>query len=438
MAYPVIMPKTGMAMEEGTILRWLKKEGEPVAKGEILLEIETDKTSMEVEAEADGRLLRILRQAGEVVPVTQTIAWIGQPGEPLSESGKAPPPAAPAALEATPPPAAPARPAAPASTVAAPVPAAPTAQAAPAPAAAPAAPPTAAPAVPWKVPATPAARRRAGELGVPLASAAGTGPFGAVRLRDVEAAGTRAPAAAAAGAGLPLTAGAGVQAAPPTGRPLAGLRKAIADRMVRSWQVPSPTLITRADVTELAETRRTLNAGGDLKISFTDLVIKAVAGALGEHPLLNSSLEGDRIVLHDEINVGLAVALADGLVVPVLHRADTLSLRQIAERTRELAALARERRLSREQGTGGTFTVSNLGMYGITAFTPLINVPESAILGVGAVEEVLRFDGSRQVVARQLLGLSLTHDHRHIDGAPAALFLQTVRRLLENPLALLM
>ena len=401
MAYPVIMPKTGMAMEEGTILRWLKKEGEPVAKGEILLEIETDKTSMEVEAEADGHLLRILRQAGEVVPVTQTIAWIGQPGEKLSEGGGVTAAAVPAAA-----------PAAASRTEA----------------------PRVATAVPGKVPATPAARRRAGELGVPLTGVAGTGPFGAARLRDLEAAGTHTAAPAA---GATPTA-ARTTAAAPGGRPLAGLRKAIADKMVRSWQVPSPTLLTRADVTELAETRRALNAGGDLKITFTDLVIKAAAAALREHPLLNSSIEGEQIVLHDAINVGMAVALEDGLVVPVLHQADTLNLRQIAERTRELAALARERRLTREQSTGGTFTVSNLGMYGITSFTPLINVPESAILGVGAVAEVLRFDDHRQVVARQVLELSLTHDHRHIDGAPAALFLQAVRRLLENPLALLM
>jgi pyruvate dehydrogenase E2 component (dihydrolipoamide acetyltransferase) len=352
---------------------------------------------MEVEAEADGRLLRILRQAGEVVPVTQTIAWIGQPGEKLSEASAAAAPSAPAAASR--------------------------AEA-----------PRIATAVPGKVPVTPAARRRAGELGVPLAGVAGSGAFGAVRLRDLEAAGTRTAAPAT---GAPPTA-ARTTAAAPGGRPLSGLRKAIADQMVRSWQVPSPTLITRADVTELVETRRALTAGGNLKISFTDLVIKAAAAALREHPLLNSSIAGEQIVLHDAINIGVAVALEDGLIVPVLHQADTLNLRQIAERTRELAALARERRLTREQSTGGTFTVSNLGMYGITAFTPLINVPESAILGVGAVEEVLRFDDHRQVVARQVLELSLTHDHRHIDGAPAALFLQTVRRLLENPLALLM
>jgi pyruvate dehydrogenase E2 component (dihydrolipoamide acetyltransferase) len=216
------------------------------------------------------------------------------------------------------------------------------------------------------------------------------------------------------------------------------MRKAIAEKMVRSWQVPSPTLITRVDVTELEQTRRALNAEGDLKLTVTDLVIKAAAAALRGHPLLNSSLEGERVVLHSQINIGLAVALEDGLAVPVLRGADGLSLRQVAQTARELTALARERRLTREQGSGGTFTVSNLGMYGITAFTPLINVPESAILGVGAIQEVLRFDERRQVVGRQVLELSLTHDHRHIDGAPAALFLQAVRRLLENPLALLM
>jgi pyruvate dehydrogenase E2 component (dihydrolipoamide acetyltransferase) len=216
------------------------------------------------------------------------------------------------------------------------------------------------------------------------------------------------------------------------------MRRVIAEKMVRSWQVPSPTLITRVDVTELEQTRRSLNAAGGLRIGFTDLVIKAAAAALGEHPRLNSSLEGERLVLHHQINIGLAVALEDGLAVPVLHGADRLSLRRIAEATRELSALARERRLTREQSSGGTFTVSNLGMYGITAFTPLLNVPEGAILGVGAIQEVLRFDDRRQVVARQVLELSLTHDHRHIDGAPAALFLQAVRRLLENPLALLM
>jgi pyruvate dehydrogenase E2 component (dihydrolipoamide acetyltransferase) len=216
------------------------------------------------------------------------------------------------------------------------------------------------------------------------------------------------------------------------------MRKVIAEKMVRSWQVPSPTLLTRVDVTELETTRRALNAAGGLEISFTALVIKAAAAALREHPLLNSSIQGEQVVLHAEINIGLAVALEDGLAVPVLHGADGLSLRRIAEATRELAGLARERRLGREQASGGTFTVSNLGMFGITAFTPLLNVPESAILGVGAIQEVLRFDERRQVVARQVLELALTHDHRHIDGAQAARFLRSIRGLLTNPLALLM
>jgi pyruvate dehydrogenase E2 component (dihydrolipoamide acetyltransferase) len=417
MAYPVIMPKTGMAMEEGTILRWRKKEGDAVAKGEVLLEIETDKTAMEVEAEADGSLLRILHNEGEVVPVTQTIAWIGQPGESLSEGAGPSAARTAAAAQAALGIAAPAARAAPTSEM-----------------------PASARPVPGKVPATPAARRRAGELGVPLEAVGGTGPFGAVRLRDLAASGPQARVQEMTGA-EPATAQAAPAAErfpPPEGRPLAGMRKTIADKMVRSWQVPSPTLITCADVTELEQTRRGLNAAGDLKIGFTDLVIKAAASALQEHPLLNSSIQGARIVQHGEINIGLAVALENGLAVPVLHGADRLSLRRISEETRELAVLARERRLTREQSSGGTFTVSNLGMYGITSFTPLLNVPECAILGVGAIQEVLRFDERRQVVARQVLELSLTHDHRLVDGVPAALFLQSVRRLLENPLALLM
>jgi pyruvate dehydrogenase E2 component (dihydrolipoamide acetyltransferase) len=373
MANPVIMPKTGMAMEEGTVLRWRKQEGEAVAKGEVLLEIETDKTSMEVEAEADGVLLRILAREGQVVPVTQTIAWIGRPGEELGAAvGEPSPPS------------------------------------------------------PGKAPATPAARRQAALQGLSLSELSGSGPLGAVRLRDLPGPGA-GPVEPPAAASQP----------PAAGQPLQGRRKAIADKMVRSWQVPSPTLLARVDVTELERIRHGFNAAGDLHIGVTDMVIKAAAAALREHPLLNCTLEGGRIVPHQEVNIGLAVALEDGLAVPVLHGADRLSLRRISEAARELAARARERRLGGEQSGGGTFTVSNLGMYGITAFTPLLNVPECAILGVGAIQEVPRFDEHKQVVARQELELSLTHDHRVIDGAPAALFLRSVRRLLENPLALL-
>jgi pyruvate dehydrogenase E2 component (dihydrolipoamide acetyltransferase) len=404
MAFPVIMPKTGMAMEEGTVLRWLKKEGEAVAKGEILLEIETDKASMEVEAEATGQLLKILRQEGEVVPVTQTIAWIGQPGEPLIE--RVPARDAPSASAA-----------APASTA---VP--PTAGVTAGPAA------LEPPPVrePWgKVPATPATKRQAAARGLLLQAVTGSGPYGAVRLRDL------APYATG-----PAEALAAVQAG--RRQPLSGQRKTIAEKMIRSWQVPAPTLLARANVTDLTETRRMLNEGQEIRVSITDLVIKAVAVALREHPLLNSSILDGEIVYHDRINIGLAVALEDGLVVPVVHGADGLGLLRLAERTRDLAARARERRLSREETTGGTFTVSNLGMYGITSFSPLINVPESAILGVGAIEEVLRLGAERQPESRRVMELCLTHDHRHIDGAQAAQFLGRVRLLLENPYALLM
>jgi pyruvate dehydrogenase E2 component (dihydrolipoamide acetyltransferase) len=210
--------------------------------------------------------------------------------------------------------------------------------------------------------------------------------------------------------------------------------------MLRSHQqVPSVTLVTRADVTELAALRDRVNAGGAesasrgaTKVSYTDFILRAAAMALRGHPLVNSVIEGDGILLQSEINIGIAVALDDGLVVPVVKRADTLGVRQIAAAVRDLADRARAGTLSPQEYAGGTFTITNLGMYGITEFTPLINVPESAILGVGSIEEAFRTGAAGAIESRKVMSLCLTHDHRHIDGAPAARFLGSVRRLLED------
>jgi pyruvate dehydrogenase E2 component (dihydrolipoamide acetyltransferase) len=256
--------------------------------------------------------------------------------------------------------------------------------------------------VPGKVPATPAARRLAERRGLALESVTGSGPYGAVRLRDLA---RPAPAAA--------------QAAPAGGEP---------ERMIRSRQVPCATLLAKADVTELVETHRLLNEGQELRVSYTDLVLKAVAIALREHP---------EIVYHQRIDIGLAVALEDGLIVPVVRGVDGLALRQLAARTRELAARARERRLGAEETKGGTFAVSDLGMYGIASFSPLLNPPESAALGVGAVEEVPRLGAGGRLESRMFMELCLTHDQRQITEAQAARFLARVRLLLENPCALL-
>jgi pyruvate dehydrogenase E2 component (dihydrolipoamide acetyltransferase) len=196
--------------------------------------------------------------------------------------------------------------------------------------------------------------------------------------------------------------------------------------------VPAVTLVTRADVTALAVLREHMNAGGGTKVSYTDFIVKAAAAALREHPLVNSVIEGDRIVLRDEVNIGVAVALEAGLIVPVVRGADTLSVRQIAAASRDLTERARTGQLAPGEYAGGTFTITNLGMYGIIEFTPLINVPESAILGVGAIEEAFRTGADGGIQSRKVMSLCLTHDHRHIDGAPAAAFLGGIRALLED------
>jgi pyruvate dehydrogenase E2 component (dihydrolipoamide acetyltransferase) len=398
MAHSVIMPKTGMAMEEGTVVRWLKKPGDTVTRGEPIAVIETDKVTMDLEAEDTGTLLAIVRGDGAVVRATDTIAWIGAPGETVDAAATgaaSPPPGAPAAVPAA-------------------VPAAIDAsvrQTAPA-----------FPAAPGRVPATPAARRLAAETGIPLFSIKGTGPGGSVRLRDVTAPAADIRPFSATGSAPAMT----------------GMRKAIAEKMMRSHQtVPAVTLITRADITELAALREKINESGRPHVSFTDFVVRAAATALREHPLINSTLRDDRVVPQAEVAIGVAVALESGLIVPVIRAADTLTVREVSDRLRDLAARARRGSLSAEECSGGTFTITNLGMYGITEFTPLINVPESAILGVGAAEEVLRRAPSGDIVSRRLVSLCLTHDHRHIDGVPAAAFLGRVRTLLENCWALL-
>ena len=444
MAQNVIMPKTGMAMEEGTVVRWLKKVGDKVSKGEAIAVIETDKVTMDLESDYEGTLLAIIHGDGVVVKATDTIAWIGAPGEKVGEA-----PAAHAVAQAAGAAAPSTVPGAPAASSSLPE--------------APAATASSARPADGKVPATPAARVFAAESGIALSAVAGTGPGGAVRLRDLHAAKTvkATPLARKVAeihsvdlAGLPGSGTGGrirksdvearaaapsAGAAPASGGSIAmsGMRRVIAEKMLRSHQtIPSVTLVTRADVTELAALRVHMNAGGGAKVSYTDFIVRAAAAALCEHPLVNSVIEGDRIVLRNEVNIGVAVALEVGLIVPVLRGADTMSVRQIAAAARELADRARAGQLMPGDYAGGTFTITNLGMYGITEFTPLINVPESAILGVGAIEEAFRTGPDGSIQSRKVMSLCLTHDHRHIDGAPAAAFLGRIRELLEDSYSL--
>jgi len=464
MAHSIIMPKTGMAMEEGTVVRWLKKVGETISKGEAIAVIETDKVTMDLESDYEGTLLSIVRGAGEVVTATHTIAWVGVKGETV--------PAAAEAATGSPLPAA-----------AASSPVSPTGHVAdgPAPSG------SAAPAADGRVPATPAARAYAAAADIALSSVAGSGPGGAVRLKDFSqaralkatplarkvaeinsvdlvgvegsgAGGKIRKADVVARVGTPAEARhtfaspPGASVARPAGGtsiPLTGMRRVIADKMMRSHQqVPAVTMVTRADVTDLAALRERMNAGGAqsagyrgaqsaeyrgaAKVSYTDFILRAAAVALREHPLINSIIEGERIVLRAEINIGIAVALDAGLIVPVVRSADELGVRQIAAAVRDLADRARKGSLTPDEYAGGTFTLTNLGMYGITEFTPLINVPESAILGVGTIEESFRTGAGGVIESRKVMSLCLTHDHRHIDGAPAAAFLGRIKALLEE------
>jgi pyruvate dehydrogenase E2 component (dihydrolipoamide acetyltransferase) len=407
MATSVIMPKAGMAMETGTIIRWFKNVGDPVTAGEPLLEIQTDKVAMEVEAEVSGYLIAVLRKPGDEVAVTEQIALIGAKDE-------KPPAGAPK--------------------------------------------PTAAqPASAGRVMATPAARRRAGELGVALESVEATGPEGEIRLRDVEVShrsvsvsplarrvaeqeGLDATALTGTGPGgrivrsdvAKAVAGQGMEA-PATRTPLSATRKIIAQRMVQSHlSIPQFTLDTQADVTALLALRSRINAETGLSISVNDFIMKATAAALVDAPYMLRSIDGEDLVEHHAVNLGMAVALETGLIVPVIRGADRLTLSVLAGQSADIVRRARERKLSPDEMTGGTFTVSNLGMYGITSFTPLINPPEGAILGVNAARTEVCLDGG-QPKERRLMTLSLSVDHRVIDGAQGALFLQKLVSLLENP-----
>lgn len=434
MATEVIMPKAGMAMERGTVLQWYRKPGEYIEAGDVLLEIETDKVAMEVEAEVSGYLLKILHHPGDEVPVTTPIAYIGEEGESVPQDAQASGNGAGAGTGAGP-----------GSSREQPqerqgrVPA----------------PPQNDDSRGKRVRATPAARRRAGELGVDLALVEPSGPQGEVRAADVAppSRGRRISPLAEVVAqqeGVDLS---GVAGSGPSGRitredvlaarvrqpsgTMSSMRRAIARRMVESHQtVPPVTLNRPVDVTSLMEVRRQLKDQVNTRISVGDFVVRAAAQALRAADYMRRFFQNDGIIHTDDIHIGIAVALPDGLLVPVVRHADTLSLVELAARTRDLAERARNGTITPDDLAGGTFTVTNLGMYGISSFTPIINPPQSAILGVNAVEDQLYLHNG-EVRTRSMMTLSLTIDHRVIDGAQGALFLQDIGRYLAAPLGVL-
>ncbi len=409
MASRVVMPKLSDTMEEGRILRWLKQEGDLVETGQALAEVETDKATVEMEAYTNGVLRKLVASPGETVQVGALIAVIGGKDEDISAllaTAGAPAPAKPAApVEAAPPPARPA-PAAPAQARAA----------APAPAAAQQTGGRA-------FRASPLALRMAAESGVALGALQGSGPQGRVIKRDVEAALARAQAVA--------------PAAVPAGETreveLTSMRRTIARRLVQS-KAPVPHFYLTVDVAadRLWDAYRALREE-NYPISLNDVVIKASAAALKRHPEINASFGGDHVTYFSRVHIGLAVAIDDGLITPVIRDADTKSLADIAAEAKALADRARDRRLQPDEYTGATFSISNLGMMGIEEFSAIINPPEAAILAVGAVREVPVVEAGEVKVGRRMK-LTLSVDHRVADGAQGARFLGTLKRMLENPL----
>jgi pyruvate dehydrogenase E2 component (dihydrolipoamide acetyltransferase) len=396
-ATEVILPRLGQGMESGTIVRWLKSEGEPVEKGEPLFELDTDKVTQEVEAEAAGVLLKIAVPEGEV-PVGQTVAFIGSEGEDVPEVAAA---AAPAEEEAEPG-----------------EPEPPRAQEAPQEAAIASG--------NGRIKASPLARRMARERGIELAGIRGTGPDGRIVAEDVERAEAGGPTAPPV-APTPV----------PTGEveriPLSNVRKTIARRLTEAWQIPVFQLQASADMSRVnALVARLRERDPDLRVTVTDVLTKVCAQALMRHREVNAEFTEDAILLHPSANVGLAVAAPQGLVVPVIRGAERLSLTEIAGVRADLVGRAREAKLRAEDIEGGTFTISNLGMYAVERFTAVLNPPQAAIVAVGATEErVVPVDG--ETVVRPMITLTGTFDHRAVDGAPAAAFLQTLQESLEDP-----
>jgi len=427
----VVMPKLSEAMETGKVIKWLRNEGDRVQSGDIVAEIETDKADVEMEAFGAGVLRKILVPAGERAPVGTLIGVIAEPGEDiapvLAEAG-GPGPTAKAASAVAP------APAAPAPTRVIPV-------AAPAPVVS--APAAAVPAGPVaeRLRVSPLARKVAAQTGLDLRLVQGTGPGGRIIRRDVEAAtkagAVAAPAAATAAPALrpvrPDLAGPEYEVVA-----LTPMRAAIAKQMPLS-KAPVPHFYVTSEVAmdPAWELRQELNAlDGQPKISVNDLVVRACALALTEHPYVNASFQGDAVRVYHRAHIGIAVALEDGLITPVLRNCESKALAQIAVESRDLADRARARKLKAQELSGATFSISNLGMYDVAEFSAIINPPEGAILAVGSVRQVPVVAGPGLGVGRRM-NVTLSCDHRVMDGAMGARFLQTVKRLLEEPLRLL-
>jgi pyruvate dehydrogenase E2 component (dihydrolipoamide acetyltransferase) len=458
MATLILMPRLSPTMEEGVLVKWTKQEGEQIAPGDIIAEVETDKATMDFPLEEEGVLLKHLARAGDTIKLAAPVAILGEAGEDISDllaqatggAGAAPPPAEPAPVQA----AVEAEAAAPPDRTevlsqAAPTQAQPQAQATPA-QAAPA--PAQAEAQPGRVIASPLARRLATDAGLDLRQLRGSGPGGRIVKRDIERALSEREATARVlpPPGAPAPAAASAPAAPaPAVQPVAGevvplsmMRKTIARRLTESKQtVPHFYLTGEAGVDALWRFREELNAAGEGKVSVNDLVLKAMARALRLIPEANMSYAEAGFIRHGQVDLSVAVALPEGLITPVVRGAESKSVGAISAEVRDLAERARQKRLRPEEYQGGTFSVSNLGMYGIREFFAIINPPESGILAVGKIEKrpvVVEREGQDVITVQRRMTLTLSCDHRVIDGALGARLLAEVVRGLEQPLLLVL
>jgi pyruvate dehydrogenase E2 component (dihydrolipoamide acetyltransferase) len=408
MVTEVIMPRLGLLMKQGTIGKWFKKEGEPVEKGEPLFEVEAEKITKKIEAPESGVLRKILAPEKATVPVLQRIAVIALSDEPLPpDLGSTVQVVVPAAVATTN-----------ASLTANNA----SGEAASGPR--------------QRVIITPVARKIAEENKLDISRIKGTGPGGRVTREDVLKAVEEATKPAGAHAEPSAPRGGGVEV-----KPMTYLRKMIAERMLQSQQgTAHVTLNMTVDMTEASRLRGTIleevEKAHGVRISFNDMVARAVTRSLKDNPLLNSALEGDSMKMSSAVHLGVAVATDQGLMVPVIRDADKMTMVELASASKTLAEKVRAGAVSVDEVTGSTFTVTNLGMFGVETFTPIINPPEAAILGVGAIREAPTFVEG-QIVVRMLMPLSLTVDHRIVDGDVGARFLQRVKQILEKPHLLL-
>ena len=404
MATEVRMPQLGLTMEEGTIAKWIKQEGDKINSGDILVEITTDKLSSEIESEVDGYLLKIVALEGDDIPVKGLIAIIGEEGEKVDEilapkaqvevkaeetDVKIEAEVAPKALSVT---------------------------------------------QSGRIKASPLAKKIAADLGVDLTTLEGSGPNGRIVQKDVLSAESKL---AASSAEVEVAVPAPIQTAVSGDivKPLTNMRKVIGKRMQASKNTaPHVTITTEVNVDKTIALRSKLNAkNSDVRFSYTDILVKMSAVALRNYPKLNSSITEDSIILHDKVNVGVAVALDDGLIVPVVRDADRKGLKSITRETKDLISKARTNTLLPDEMSGATFTISNLGGYDIDGFTPVINLPEAAILGVGRIVKKPIVNENDEIVAASMMVLSLSFDHRIVDGAQAAEFLKAIKGYLEDP-----